>query len=148
MRYCEQCWESQAKHEIQVLKHKRIGMCDSCHREATEFEVLSIDAIKELPDDQDSRGVYFLWHDDQLQYVGQSMQIGNRVVDHERAYNYGIFRSRPTKQIKFNKVTSLVIDRRPFASADDRERLRNRMLIIERAYIERYRPPFNTEWFL
>lgn len=133
---------------IEVMKNRRIGLCDACNMEATDFEVLSIDAIRSLPDDQDGRGVYFLWDGDALQYIGQSMQIGNRINDHERAYNYGIWRSRPTKQIKFDKVTCLIFDRRPFASKHDINRLRHRLLIRERAFIERYRPPFNTEWFL
>lgn len=148
MRLCEQCWEAPASHQIQVKKNGRVGMCDDCHREATAFEVLSMDAIKALPDDQECRGVYFLWDDDTLQYIGQSMQIGNRVVAHERNYIFGIFRATPPKRIKFNRVTCLSMDKRPFAATREIERLRNRMLLIERAYIEKYRPPFNTEWFL
>jgi hypothetical protein len=145
---CEHCWEKPAKHRIRVLRTKHVGLCGNCHTEATNFEVLSPEAIAGLPDDQDARGVYFLFDGDQLQYIGQSMCIGNRVTQHEQAYNFGIFRSVPTKQIKFDKVRSLVIDRRPFASQAEIAKLRNRMLIVERAYIERYRPPFNTEWFL
>lgn len=148
MRLCEQCWEVPAKHQIEIKKHRRVGMCDDCHREATVFEVLSVDQVKALPDTGDARGVYFLWDGDTLQYIGQSMEIGNRVTDHERNYIYGRLRSRPTKRIKFDRFTALSIDERPFANAREIERLRNRMLIMERAYIEKYRPPFNTEWFL
>lgn len=148
MRLCEQCWEALAKHQIEVEKHRRVGMCNDCHAEATSFEVLLLDAIKALPREGDARGIYFLWNADDLQYVGQSMAIGNRVTDHERNYIYGRLRSRPAKRIKFDRFTALVIDQRPFADAREIDRLRNRMLIIERAYIEKYRPPFNTEWFL
>lgn len=148
MHLCEQCWEAQAKHQIEVKRHRKIGMCDDCHREATVFEVLTMEAIKALPGDEDARGVYFLWDGDTLQYIGQSMQIGNRVADHKRNYTFGIFRSQPTKRIKFDRFTCLAMDKRPFADAREIERLRNRMLLIERAYIEKYRPPFNTEWFL
>jgi hypothetical protein len=146
--YCDHCWKEGARHKVETLRRRFIGLCDECHHEAYAFEVLPMEGIKALPDDQDTRGVYFLWDGDELQYIGQSMQIGNRINDHERAYNYGMFRSRPTKQIKFDKVTCLILDRRPFASRNDIDRLRNRLLIVERAYIERYKPPFNTEWFL
>lgn len=148
MRLCEQCWNALAEHQIEVKKHRHVGMCNDCHVEATNFEVLPLDAIQALPGERDARGIYFLWNAKDLQYVGQSMAVGNRVTDHERNYIYGRLRSRPTKRIKFDRFTALIIDQRPFAESREIDRLRNRMLIIERAYVETYRPPFNTEWFL
>lgn len=148
MYLCEHCWIEKAKHTVEVKRHKRVGMCEDCHAEATSFDVLELDQIKALNTDDDCSGVYFLWDRDVLQYIGQSMCIGNRINDHSRAYNYGTLRSSPTKQIKFDKVTCLPINDKPYLDAKQLDKVRNWMLIRERAYIEKYRPPFNTEWFL
>jgi hypothetical protein len=76
------------------------------------------------------------------------MLVANRLVDHERAYLFGFMRSHPTKQIKFDRATCIAFDRGPYMDLDEQRKLRDKMLITERAYIEHYKPPFNTEWFL
>jgi hypothetical protein len=137
---CDHCREMTMTKLIKVLRTKSILLCRSCRKEAYKFEVLSADEIKSLPDYGLGSGVYFLWNGNDLRYIGQSFNVCNRVRQHENALN-----------IDFDRYTFLEVeDARPPLDShyDTSERLRDIRLIRERAYIEKFRPTFNDEWFL
>ena len=87
-------------------------------------DVLPIDSIRSLPRDIPSRqggGIYFLWHGEDLHYIGQTKWFGRRIGDHE-------YQGR----IPFDRVTFMV------CAELHRETL-------EGAYIRAYRPPYNRK---
>ena len=63
-------------------------------------------------------GIYFLWQDDELQYIGKSSNILKRIGEH---------------------ATCKVFDTYSFIECDIAD-----MATLEQAYIKQYQPPLNT----
>lgn len=104
------------------------------------MDILSLQELKALPPSQDfDAGVYFLWKNDELQYIGQSSQIAERMVLQEWANFYGSRRAHKMKQIPFDRHTCIVLENGMIRS----EGIRKRLLALEKTYIQTYRPPFN-----
>ncbi len=68
-------------------------------------------------------GVYFLWLGDQLQYIGKSVSVSHRIEQHRRQV-----------KIQFDSCNFLPLE--PIEIG-----------FTERAYIDRYAPPFNRQRF-
>lgn len=111
-------------------------------RENAHVPVLSLDKLRSLPEAEEFEGgIYFLWLKDQLQYVGKSWHIGERMNHHNWAAVYGHHRSNKTNMIPHDRHTCIVLDR---------GRIKDRtgpagplMKSYERAYIAHYTPPYN-----
>jgi hypothetical protein len=110
--------------------------------ESSDIPILSLEDLKELPSvstDEDS-GIYFLWLNGELQYIGKSRQISYRIelqIDvnerlRERAYKMQI--------IPFDKYTCLILHSGRIAPAGLDEKLKR----YECAYIAHCEPPMNT----
>lgn len=106
-------------------------------REIADVPILALDELRRLPQSNSlDGGIYFLWSKDQLQYIGKSRQICNRIDQHEWARDYP--RRRP-KTIPFDRHTCIALDSGRLVSKHLDEQLKR----LERAYIARYQPPFN-----
>lgn len=83
--------------------------------------LLSLDDLRKLPSIIICCGVYFLWRDDELLYVGQSILVGERLNQHERA-----------GQIPFTHHTCLRVNY-------------DQLDTVEYDYIEHLTPPYNKQ---
>jgi excinuclease UvrABC nuclease subunit len=90
----------------------------------SRIEILPIEQLRALPEcGRNDAGVYFLWRDDELLYIGRSKNIHNRLLRHPRGV------------IPFTRHTVLSIDY---------ETLGWRIGLDEAAYIAHYSPPYNV----
>jgi hypothetical protein len=109
------------------------------------MNLLSLDELRELPDASDGyAGVYFLWLGSDLQYIGQSRHIANRLNQHEWNRLYGAMRGRSVPQINFDRATMIQLDDRPYMESDEERALYKLLIETEGAYVNAYRTPFNT----
>jgi hypothetical protein len=109
-------------------------------RENAAIEVLPLEKLLALPEEAHAAGIYFLWQKDQLQYVGKSKEIGNRLNTHHWALIYGWCTPHSKrKEIPHDRATCLVVASGWRLSREVDLRLRP----LERAYIAHYQPPFN-----
>jgi hypothetical protein len=98
-------------------------------REYADVEILPLDAIRGLPKPGEfTGGIYFLWLAGELQYIGKSRDLGNRLNVHE--YH---------RTIPFDDHTALVIDQGRIVN----DQLGSQLKRLERAYIAHYEPPYN-----
>lgn len=98
-------------------------------RELKHIQVLTLDDLRKLPPcGEFDAGIYFLWLRDELQYIGKSGHIWNRIIAHERK-----------RRIRFDRHTVVVVETGPICSED----LREKLIPLERAYIAHYEPPCN-----
>lgn len=110
---------------------------DRLKRELADVPILTLDKLRSLPESGSlDGGIYFLWSEDQLQYVGKSRQICNRIAQHEWARMYP---RRRSKAIPFGRHTCIVVESGWLISDGLGEKLSR----LERAYIAHYEPPFN-----
>lgn len=111
-------------------------------RQYSDVEIFPLDVIRILPacDDFDA-GVYFLWKDHELQYIGKSRQICYRLQLQEQANVYGHTRKHAMKMIPFDYHTCIVVESGRIRG--DMEALERKLQRLERAYIAHYQPPFN-----
>jgi hypothetical protein len=90
----------------------------------SKIEILALDRLRLLPRcGRSDAGIYFLWRDDELLYIGRSKNIHNRLLRH------------PKGAIPYTHHTCLVIDY---------DSLGWQHSPIEAAYISHYSPPFNV----
>lgn len=107
--------------------------------------ILSLEALMALPDAEDGyAGIYFLWLDGNLQYVGQSRSVANRITQHHWNYMYGAQRAQPVARIRFDKSTYLELDRSPYLDRDGLRKLGKLLIDTEALYVNAYRTPFNA----
>jgi hypothetical protein len=111
-------------------------------RQYADVEIFPIDVLRILPacDDFDA-GVYFLWKDDELQYIGKSRQICYRLQLQEQANAYGKWRTHHMKTIPFDRHTCIVVESGRIIG--DIHALERKLQRLERAYIAHFQPPFN-----
>ncbi len=106
--------------------------------------ILPLDQLRGLPESVDSldyyvSAVYFLWRGPSLLYVGHSHSVQARLVSHQMARDG----RRSGKRIPFSRATLLAWPHERSKIITDR--LRSAVTEAERAYILRYRPPFNVQ---
>jgi excinuclease UvrABC nuclease subunit len=94
------------------------------------MNILDIETLRKLPTaDDDTAGVYFLWREDELLYIGCSKNIRRRLVRHKRDV------------IPFTRHTCIAIDYQTDGWMNH---------ALEQKYIARYSPPHNVmhtaEW--
>ena len=107
------------------------------------MKVLSLEEMLQLPEPQEyDAGIYFLWKDGALTYIGKSKHICERLY-HQTCMNRNLplYTGRRAKLVPFDKVTCLVLETGPFCSP----RLGAQLLHHERAYIAAYQPAFNQD---
>lgn len=114
---------------------------DRMKRELSHVEIFPIEVLRILPACEDfDAGIYFLWKDDALQYIGKSRQICNRLVMHDHANATGHLWAKKPNAVPYDCYTCLIVDS---GRLHDRN-LDNRLKPLERAYIAHYQPPFNS----
>jgi hypothetical protein len=107
-----------------VLHHSKIEAGDIDQRHVNHLRLVKpLDVLRGLVAAGEVRGpgVYFLWLEEELQYVGRSTNVKKRIYQH---------RTR-TKGIPHDKATAIECDK--FTS-----------LIVEAVHIEAYRPVRNV----
>jgi hypothetical protein len=111
--------------------------------ECAHIPVLSIEEMLALPEPQEyDAGVYFLWKDGGLTYIGKSKHICERLY-HQSCMNRNLplYVGKRAKLVPFDKVTALVLETGQFCSP----RLGALLMQHERAYIAAYQPAFNQD---
>jgi len=97
---------------------------------------MTLEDFQGLPECVRGKGIYFLWLDDELLYIGASTQAVDRVNRQEQIRDFGAqyceTRYRHLPQIPFNKATIYKWDGRIIDMAD-----------AEIALIRRFKPPYN-----
>lgn len=98
--------------------------------------LLTPDELRELPsgDPPDEPGIYFLWADDALLYIGLSMRLCDRLHRHARIRD-GFLGG---KEIPFTRHTFMEIPLGKFLTDWPLRK-------VESAYIRAYLPPFNQQ---
>ena len=100
------------------------------------IKVLSLDDIRALPVcGPYEAGIYFLWLKDELQYVGKSKQVSERIAQQGRALRHNAL-TAGRRGIPHDRHTCLPVDE----GTGFEWRLRD----LEQIYIATYLPPFNT----
>jgi len=103
--------------------------CDKVHPdEPATHELLPLRALRKLPAEPPAfgSGVYFLWRGNELLYVGQALNVRDRVTSHIRARR-GF---RIAKKIPFDRCTFILCRQA-------------QLIALEAKYILRHRPEFN-----
>lgn len=110
-------------------------------RECAHVPVLSLEELKALPEAEEyDAGIYFLWLNDELQYIGKSDHICERLALQDYANKFAKLRaSKWPKPIPYDRHTALVLDRGMYRKDGLKDQLRD----YERAYIANYTPPMN-----
>lgn len=83
--------------------------------------LLTLDQVRELPSVIICCGVYFLWRDQELLYVGQSILVGSRLAQHE-ADGRIPFTHHTCLQVNYDQLDTVEFD-----------------------YIEHLKPPYNVQ---
>jgi len=112
---------------------------DHMKRENAAINVLTLDELRSLPEQSNAGGIYFLWKGSQLQYIGKSGQIWQRLNSHYWALTFGWASTSKRKQIPHDRATCLDVVSGWCRPPDMDEKLRP----LERAYIAHYQPPYN-----
>jgi hypothetical protein len=100
------------------------------------IKVLSLDEMRLLPPvGPYDAGVYFLWLQDELQYVGKSKQVSERIAQQGRALRHNAL-TLGRRGIPHDRYTALRVE--------DGRRLEWDLRDLEQIYIATYEPPFNT----
>lgn len=109
------------------------------------YPILSLDDLRKLPEAEEyDAGVYFLWHGDQLQYIGKSSHVLNRLVYQQQVNRYAPFQqSRSAVMIPHDRHTCLVLDKSRYRDPHVDAKLQD----VERLYIGTYETPYNNPAF-
>lgn len=111
----------------------------------SRLTVLSLDELRALPEaDEYDAGVYFLWLGDELQYIGKSSHILERLAKQGYVNKYAPFQNGKSQvAIPHDRHTCLVLEKGFVRS----ERTRGQMQELERLYIGTYPTPYNDPNF-
>jgi hypothetical protein len=103
------------------------------HRLSTPIigDMKTLDELRALPEDLTGCGVYFLWYGDRLNYIGTSVDLGQRLYWHRCAWRYKASTYRVI--VPHDRATVLVC-------------MRHEREALESMYLRVYKPPFNKEW--
>ena len=103
--------------------------------------ILSLEDMRKLPEAQEfDSGIYFLWREGELLYVGKSRDLCDRFARQQRLNRHAPFQtSRSAKEIPSDLMTCLVVENGQYCSEGLDYKLRD----LERAYIAAYEPPYN-----
>lgn len=107
--------------------------------------LLSLDELRALPEAQEyDGGVYFLWQDDQLQYVGKSSHVLERLAKQGYVNKYAPFQNGKSQiAIPFDRHTCIVLETGFVKQPGTPQMLRD----YERLYIGTYETPYNNPRF-
>lgn len=132
----KQSEENAAKKKLAAQKRPRkpIPWIERIRQESAHIRTLELPALLDLPCESPDwgAGIYFLWLSGQLQYIGKSTCICNRIYEHERR-----------EAMRFDRYTCLLLNAGPNEFRDMSIELRDH----ERAYIARYPTPYNSRYF-
>jgi hypothetical protein len=133
-------WHLEVPKIVQLPRLPDETWVDHMKRENAAVEVLPLEKLLELPETANAAGIYFLWLKGQIQYVGKSMEIGNRLNSHHWAAAYAwCSPGSKRKVIPHDKTSCIVVATGWHYPRELNDRLRP----LERAYIAQYQPPFN-----
>lgn len=96
---------------------------------------LTLEQLRALPDDTLGAGVYFLWKNDDLLYIGAARRVRDRLARQIQLRNQGRSCLTGKPQIQFNKYTVLGLPTVAETAA------------VEKALIEKWDPPENRRLF-
>lgn len=95
-----------------------------------DWQAMTLDDARKLPEACKGAAVYFLWRGDELLYIGASTNVGERIPRLWRDNLYGKLHQHRHKQIPFDRATALKADKREIFD-------------IEQALINKFLPPMN-----
>jgi hypothetical protein len=103
--------------------------------------LLSLDELRALPEAQEyDGGVYFLWQNDQLQYIGKSSHVLERLAKQGYVNKYAPFQQGKSQiPIPFDRHTCIVLEQGFVKQPGTPALLRD----YERLYIGTYPTPYN-----
>lgn len=125
-----------------TLAKKKKTWVEKMREEYAHIPIIPLEELKKLPaaGPYDS-GIYFLWLNDELRYIGKSKNISSRLVLQDYANKFARLRtSLYPKPVPYDRHTCLVLDVGPFI----RDGLAEDLRAHERAYIAHYTPPMNS----
>ena len=104
--------------------------------------ILSLDELFELPQEPEEfeSGIYFLWRDKSLFYIGKSRNLPERKLRQFHVNRYGALYTDRHQQLPYNRYTYLSLEKGQFAEPGLDKKLHE----YERAYIAHYRTYFNN----
>lgn len=143
-RTCALSWRGcdALNHSQRSLMHKDAEILAGLKE---RYPLLSMDELRGLPEAEEyDAGVYFLWQDDELQYIGRSHHILERLTHQKTVNRYAPFQNgRAQIYIPFDRHTCIVLEkgfvRQPRTPAILRD--------YERLYIGTYPTPYNNPNF-
>lgn len=109
------------------------------------YPVLSLDEMRTLPEAEEfDAGVYFLWLADQLQYIGQSSHILERLAKQSYVNKYAPFQNGKSQiEIPHDRHTCIVLEKGVIRSPQTKGKMQD----VERLYIGTYPTPYNNPEF-
>ena len=107
-------------------------------------EVFPLDVLRILPAAEEfDSGVYFLWAEEALIYVGKSRNLCGREYYQKTVNRYYPFQQSTTaKYIPADLMTCLIVH----SGVECPPRLDGRLQELERAYIAAYEPAYNVDY--
>lgn len=110
-----------------------------------KYPVLSLDELRELPEAEEyDGGVYFLWLNDELQYIGKSYHVLERLGYQQSVNRYAPFQNGVSQiAIPFDRHTCIVLEK----GFVKQPRTAGLLQDYERLYIGTYETPFNNPTF-
>jgi hypothetical protein len=104
--------------------------------------LLTLEELRALPEAHGfDGGIYFLWADDFLQYVGMSSHVRQRMVYHAWAINGAPIRKNKCYPVRHDRHTCLVLETGRIKEPEALDRFRS----LEAEYIKEYMPPYNSK---
>jgi GIY-YIG catalytic domain-containing protein len=93
--------------------------------------LLELDEIKQLPSDYEGikSCIYFLWHGDELMYIGGTRNAADRMLRHAQVRRHGN---------RFQTLTVIPYDRATFLACDQ-----NDVFELEPQYLQKFETPYN-----
>lgn len=109
------------------------------------YPVLSLDELRQLPEAEEyDGGVYFLWLNDELQYIGKSSHVQERLAKQGYVNRYAPFQNGKSQiPIPFDRHTCIVLEK-GFVKQPGTPKL---LQDYERLYIGTYPTPYNNPRF-
>lgn len=111
-------------------------------RELAHIPLLSLEELRCLPEAEEfDGGIYFLWLNEELVYIGKSKDISDRIVRQVQFNRHQGLLAGKSAHIPFDRHTALVLERGPIR--EHAGRMDGLLQNYERAYIAHYEPRCN-----
>jgi hypothetical protein len=123
-------------------KQQKKSWIERMREQYAHIPILPLDELKALPEAEEyDAGIYFLWLNDELRYIGKSSNIAGRLALQDYANKFHKLRNcKSPKPIPYDRHTCIVFEHGMIRGEEIAEKLRDH----ERAYIAHYTPPMNS----